>query len=70
MSSPYTFSHVSFTTFKRCPMHKKLIDIKFLSEEEKKWVDDYHAEIWDKLSPLLANDIRALEWLRHETLPL
>lgn len=51
-------------------MHKKLIDINLLSEEEKRWVDDYHAEIWGKLSLLLANDIRALEWLRRETLPL
>jgi len=54
----------------RCPMHKKLIDVKLLSEDEKRWVDDYHDETWKKVSPLLKNDTRALEWLKRECAPL
>ncbi|KAF9527431.1 putative Xaa-Pro aminopeptidase P [Crepidotus variabilis] len=59
------FEHVTL-----CPIHKKLIDASLLNEEEKKWLDDYHAETWDKISPLLKNDTRALDWLKRETSPL
>lgn len=51
-------------------MHKKLMDMELLNVNEKKWVDDYHAQVWEKVSPLLKHDKRALEWLRRETAPL
>jgi len=51
-------------------MHKVLIDVNLLSQDEQRWVDSYHAEIWEKLSPYLANDPRALAWLKRETSPL
>jgi Xaa-Pro aminopeptidase len=51
-------------------MHKKLMDLSLLSIDEKKWVDDYHAKVWGKVSPLLQHDKRALDWLRKETTPL
>jgi Xaa-Pro aminopeptidase len=51
-------------------MHKALIDLNLLSQDEKRWVDDYHAEIWEKLSSFLKNDPRALAWLKRETSPL
>jgi Xaa-Pro aminopeptidase len=51
-------------------MHKKLVDVTLISEDEKKWVNDYHVETWQKVSPLLVNDSRALEWLKRETSPL
>lgn len=54
----------------RSPIHKKLIDLRLLNVEEKKWVDDYHAEVWEKVSPLLQHDQRALNWLRRETTAL
>jgi len=53
-----------------CPIHKKLIDTSLLDNEEKKWVNDYHAEVWEKVSPLLQHDKRALDWLKRETSPL
>jgi len=59
------FEHVTL-----CPMHKKLIDVNLLSKDERKWLDDYHAETWEKVSPLLKNDPRALEWLKRECSPL
>ena len=39
-----------------------------LSESEVAWVDAYHAEVWDKVSPRLSGDV--LEWLRENTKPL
>ncbi|KAF9443545.1 putative Xaa-Pro aminopeptidase P [Macrolepiota fuliginosa MF-IS2] len=59
------FEHVTM-----CPVHKKLIDTSLLNDAEKKWVDDYHAEVWEKVSPLLKHDQRALNWLKRETSPL
>jgi len=54
----------------RSPIHKKLIDLTLLNVEEKKWVNDYHAEVWEKVSPRLQHDQRALDWLRRETTAL
>ncbi|KAF5351112.1 hypothetical protein D9756_008273 [Leucocoprinus leucothites] len=59
------FEHVTMS-----PIHKKLIDLGLLNDEEKAWVDNYHAEVWEKVSPLLRNDKRALDWLKRETTPL
>ena len=56
--------------FDRCPIHKKLVEISLLSAEERKWLNDYHAEIWEKISPHLKNDIRALKWLENECSPI
>ncbi|KAH6887859.1 putative Xaa-Pro aminopeptidase P [Coprinopsis sp. MPI-PUGE-AT-0042] len=56
------FEHVTLS-----PMHIKLIDVSLLTMPEKKWINEYHREIWDKVSPLLTEDKRALEWLKRET---
>ncbi|KAJ2913801.1 hypothetical protein MD484_g6610, partial [Candolleomyces efflorescens] len=55
------FEHVTL-----CPIQTKLVDASLLTEQEKKWLNEYHKETWDKVSPLLKNDTRALEWLRRE----
>ena len=39
-----------------------------MTPEEIKWVNDYHARVYDALSPLVDGD--ALTWLRNATLPL
>ncbi|CAA7270265.1 unnamed protein product [Cyclocybe aegerita] len=59
------FEHVTL-----CPIHKKLVDANLLSEAERRWLDDYHKETWEKVSPLLKNDERALKWLERECSPL
>ncbi|PFH45881.1 hypothetical protein AMATHDRAFT_70981 [Amanita thiersii Skay4041] len=55
------FEHVTL-----CPIHKKLVDVSLLTADEKKWLNEYHAETWEKVSPLLQNDQRALQWLKRE----
>ena len=41
-----------------------------LSEAEKDWLNKYHVETWEKVSPLLVDEPRALEWLKRECAPL
>ena len=60
----------SFVLVRQCPMSKKLIDAELLAVAERAWLDSYHAEVLEKLSPLIQHDERALEWLKRECSPL
>ncbi|KAG6820930.1 hypothetical protein H0H93_009704 [Arthromyces matolae] len=62
--------YLGFEVVTMCPIHKKLIDVNLLSVDERKWLNAYHAQTWEKLAPLLKNDERALKWLEIETSPL
>lgn len=57
-------------TRKKCPIHKNLINVDLLEASEKAWVNSYHQEVFHKLFQSLADDPRALEWLKRETSPL
>ena len=35
------------------PIDIEAIDVNLLSEEERSWVNEYHKEVFDKLSPYL-----------------
>lgn len=43
-----------------------------LTASEQRWLDDYHAQVWDVLSPHLQSpdDTTVLEWLRDACAPL
>jgi Xaa-Pro aminopeptidase len=41
-----------------------------LDERERRWVDDYHQEIWEKISPRVEKDGLAWKWLCRECQPL
>ncbi len=56
---------MKFETISYCPIDLDGIDISMLTEQEKDWLNNYHKEVYDKLSPLLNEAERA--WLRHET---
>jgi len=62
--------YLGFENVTMCPIQTKLVDVTLLSEAEKVWLNDYHVKTWEKVSPLLANDPRALEWLKRECAPL
>lgn len=51
------------------PISKRLIKQDLLSPEEVKWVDRYHAEVWERISPLLTSS-EAEAWLREATAPM
>lgn len=50
-----------------CPFEISCIDVKMLDEKEKKWLNDYHKEVFEKLSPKLKNHPKALAWLEERT---
>ena len=50
------------------PIDKNMIETSLLNEDEKTWFNDYHAEVWDKLSPLMEGE--AKDWLKEATAAL
>lgn len=62
---PYLgFEHVTMV-----PMCRKLIDESLLSPAEKKWLNDYHAEVREKTGPYFKDDAVTTKWLERETQP-
>ncbi|EPQ30975.1 uncharacterized protein PFL1_01164 [Pseudozyma flocculosa PF-1] len=67
--TPNNFGEKGYLTFEHltmCPIQVKLIDASLLNADEKKWINEYHAEVEQKVAPLLAGDERALKWLQRE----
>jgi len=54
-----------FETLTLCPIDTRCIDAKLLREDERRWLNDYHAMVRQRLSPLLSGD--ALAWLEQRT---
>ena len=52
------------------PIGRNLIEPSLLSDAEIKWVNDYHAEVWDKTHAFFANDALTRNWLKRETQPI
>lgn len=57
-----------FETVTFAPISKALIKSDMLSPEEKSWLNDYHDQVYQKISPLVEDDVKA--WLLHSTSPL
>lgn len=62
--------YYGFERVTMAPIEISLIDFGILSERERKWVDDYHKEVFEKLSPKLKDDSATLEWLKRKTVAL
>lgn len=56
---------MKFETLTNCPLDLEGIDVKLLSEEEIKWLNEYHKQVYDNLSPYLSEEEK--EWLKEET---
>lgn len=50
------------------PYDRDAVDPKLLSEQEKKWFNDYQQLVFEKIAPLLEKD--EAEWLKAETAPI
>ena len=44
---------LTWETLTLCPYDTKLIDLSLLTEQERQWLNDYHAEVYRRISPLL-----------------
>lgn len=60
--------YLTFENITMVPIQKKLIEVGLLDDEEIKYLNDYHQQVWTKVSPLVQDDVK--EWLRLETSPL
>ncbi|WP_223456826.1 MULTISPECIES: aminopeptidase P family protein [unclassified Pseudomonas] len=56
---------LKFETLTLCPIDTRCLETSLLSDEEKQWFNTYHAEVRERLSPLVED--AALEWLNTRT---
>lgn len=58
---------LQFETVTKVPFCKKLIDSSLLTSDEKTWINKYHSQIWDELSPSFTKNSLEYNWLCRET---
>ncbi len=56
---------LKFETISYCPIDIDGINVDMLEEKEKSWLNEYHKEVYNKLSPHLADETKA--WLKIKT---
>ena len=56
---------LKFDTISLCYIDKSLIDISLLEQKEVEWLNSYHTEVYEKLSPHLTSDEK--KWLKDKT---
>jgi Xaa-Pro aminopeptidase len=56
---------LKFETLTLCPIDTRCLETALLAADERGWLNDYHAQVYRRLSPLLQGP--ALEWLRGRT---
>ncbi|SHI18221.1 aminopeptidase P family protein [Sporanaerobacter acetigenes] len=56
---------MKFETISYCPIDLEGVDVELLNESEKQWLNNYHEEVYKRLSPYLEGEEK--EWLRRET---
>ncbi|TPW34681.1 aminopeptidase P family protein [Oecophyllibacter saccharovorans] len=59
---------LEFETLSYTPIDRQLIDTALLTPQERHWVDTYHAETWQRVSPHLEGEER--QWLETACAPL
>jgi Xaa-Pro aminopeptidase len=59
---------LGFETLTFCPIERDLIDPTLLSEDERRWLNTYHAKVMDVLGPELDSGERG--WLAEKCAPL
>ena len=59
---------LGFETLTLCPIDTRCIALELLRDDEKRWLNDYHAQVRARLLPLLSGD--ALAWLENRTVAL
>jgi Xaa-Pro aminopeptidase len=59
---------LKFDTVSLCYIDKSLIEKSLLDKEEIDWINSYHSEVFDKISPQLTKEEKI--WLKEKTEPL
>ncbi|GJN24865.1 hypothetical protein PR202_gb12635 [Eleusine coracana subsp. coracana] len=71
LSLANSFGGIPYLGFEKLtfvPIQSKLIDPSLLSFSEIDWVNEYHEQVWEKVSPLVSGDAR--DWLWKNTRPI
>ncbi len=56
---------LKFETLTLFPIEIDLMDVSILTSSEIKWLNEYHQECWEKISPLLSDE-NELVWLKNK----
>jgi Xaa-Pro aminopeptidase len=56
---------LKFETLTLCPIDTRCLEVSLLAQDERDWLNAYHAQVNERLSPLLQGP--ALEWMRART---
>jgi len=56
---------LGFETLTMAPIHKDLIDVHMLTAEELAWLDSYHADVRERILPLVEGEVA--DWLIKAT---
>jgi len=59
---------LEFETLTLCPIDTRCLEPSLLTQDEKAWLNAYHAEVQRRLSPLLEGS--ALQWLQTRTMAI
>lgn len=59
---------LEFETLTLCPIDTRCIDLALLRDDERTWLNAYHATVRERLAPLVDGD--ALAWLQTRTQPI
>ncbi len=60
-----TLGRLQFETITFCPFDRDAIAANQLTEEERDWLDAYHAEVYEKIAPLVSEETKI--WLYEAT---
>ncbi|MCG8567801.1 MAG: aminopeptidase P family protein [Desulfobacterales bacterium] len=56
---------LGFENLTLCPFERALMDEEFLEQAEVEWINAYHEEVWEALSPHVSGEVKS--WLRVKT---
>jgi Xaa-Pro aminopeptidase len=60
--------YLGFETITMVPIQQKMIDISMLTDDEIQWLNNYHADVREKIEKLVDDDTR--KWLIENTQPI
>jgi len=60
--------YLAFETLSLCPIDTRCIDLSLMRDDELAWLNGYHTQVLQRLSPLVSGDAKA--WLELRTQPL
>ncbi|KAI3900745.1 hypothetical protein MKW92_036320 [Papaver armeniacum] len=71
INTPNHFGGIGYLGFENItfvPIQAKLVDLSLMSAADVDWLNDYHSQVWKKVSPLVEG--AASKWLWDNTQPL